>query len=206
MVVYKIENMVNKKAYIGITTKTVQKRINEHLRRNNSLIGHALNKYGIQSFNINEIDHGFSIEDLFQKEQYWIAHLNTKVPNGYNCTNGGDGVIGPSMETIDKKRKSATGKYHSEATKQKLRKLTGSRPRPTTFTFKGYKHTEDTKVAISNANTGRQFTQEHKIKLSNAIKGTTMHSEQQKAQERVEEEKKKAEEEKTGSKTSDESA
>ena len=36
---------------------------------------------------------------LNEREIFWIAKLNTKVPNGYNLTDGGEGLVNPSDET-----------------------------------------------------------------------------------------------------------
>lgn len=44
------------------------------------------------------IDIVYSKEELNEKEKYWIKKLNTKWPNGYNFTDGGDGNSGPMDE------------------------------------------------------------------------------------------------------------
>jgi len=97
MIIYKAENKVNGKVYIGQTIKNIDKRISEHLKSEYScgiVFRNALKKYGIQSFEISIIDKGESREELNEKEKYWIKFYNCKVPDGYNLTNGGNGIIG----------------------------------------------------------------------------------------------------------------
>jgi group I intron endonuclease len=55
MIIYKIINNINGKVYVGQTKNDLNYRISVHLKRN-SLIGNALRKYGIQSFDISVID------------------------------------------------------------------------------------------------------------------------------------------------------
>ena len=67
MIIYKIENKINGKIYIGLTTKDLSHRIAEHIRENKSYIQKALDKYGLESFAISIIDYADSIEVLKEK-------------------------------------------------------------------------------------------------------------------------------------------
>lgn len=49
-----------------------------------------MRKYGIENFSIEQIDTANSPEELGEKERAYIAHFNTRVPNGYNLTAGGE--------------------------------------------------------------------------------------------------------------------
>ena len=96
MIIYKITNLINNKVYIGKTTKTIQWRFNKHLKDsynnpNTTIhIQRAILKYGENNFKIEEIDKASSLEELNQKEKYWIAYYNSQ-NEGYNMTSGGDG-------------------------------------------------------------------------------------------------------------------
>jgi hypothetical protein len=46
-------------------------------------------------------------------EKYYIKEWNTKVPRGYNLTDGGDGIVTPSSETIALMRNAKLGKKQS---------------------------------------------------------------------------------------------
>ena len=81
--VYKIINLVNEKLYIGQTIRSIEERFNEH-KYENSLIGNAIRKYGESNFTIELIESCSSKEELNASESYWIAELNSKIPNGYN--------------------------------------------------------------------------------------------------------------------------
>ena len=90
--IYKITNLINKKAYIGQTTTSLNARINKHFskaRTQNNLTGvdAAIKKYGQENFSI-EIICECPNEDLDVQERYYIAKYNT-FENGYNLTIGG---------------------------------------------------------------------------------------------------------------------
>jgi group I intron endonuclease len=93
--IYKIVNDINNKVYIGKTTKGIESRFKRHIddskRREteNRPLYRAMNKYGIEHFHIEVIEYCL-IEELEQREQYWIKQYNS-YSNGYNATLGGDG-------------------------------------------------------------------------------------------------------------------
>lgn len=167
MIIYKVQNKVNGKIYIGQTRRNLISRIDEHTKGKDSLISKAINKYGLQSFDISVIDSAESIEVLNDKEMEYIALYNCKHPNGYNLTDGGEGTIGLSEESLEKRRISNTGKKRSEEAKQKMR-------RPHKILNPRGPHTEETKNKISNKNRGKKripMKQETKNKISIALIG-----------------------------------
>lgn len=94
-VFYKHTNIVNGKSYIGITSRTMKIRFDEHL--NNAKRGmkthfyRALRKYGIDNFKSEVLYEGYfkNKADAFSKEKELIEKYNT-CKNGYNMTKGGD--------------------------------------------------------------------------------------------------------------------
>lgn len=48
-----------------------------------------MNKYGIEHFHIEQLEE-CSAENSAEREEYWIAKLNTYGHTGYNATRGGD--------------------------------------------------------------------------------------------------------------------
>ena len=92
--IYKIENTVNGKVYVG-QTKDLHKRKLEHfasLRTNkhhNAHLQSAFNKYGEEYFRFSVVEEcGF--EDLNDKEIYWINKLKAIDDQcGYNLSEGG---------------------------------------------------------------------------------------------------------------------
>lgn len=89
--VYCIENVLNNKKYIGITTRTIKERFAEHCKAE-SYIGKAIRKYGVENFKVYGLDVATSNKELCDLEVYYIEKYDT-FRNGYNQTIGGDGVI-----------------------------------------------------------------------------------------------------------------
>lgn len=105
-VIYKITNTIDGKIYIGKTKRTLGRRITEHKRdssRGRPGIDAAIAKYGWENFKA-EVVETCPVEQLNEHEIFWIAELNSKTPNGYNITDGGDGGRGhsPTKETRDR--------------------------------------------------------------------------------------------------------
>lgn len=88
--IYKITNNINGKIYIG-QSNNIQRRFSEHQNRGAASripVDVAIQKYGKENFSF-EIIEECTIEQLNQKETYWINHFNS-IENGYNCSVGGD--------------------------------------------------------------------------------------------------------------------
>ena len=107
-IIYKIENLVNGKIYIGQTTRSFNERycakgegiervygyLNYRKLHNEDFNTHLLNsiaKYGVKNFKVNEeFDMAYSFEELNEKEIYWISYYNSSDNRyGYNETTGG---------------------------------------------------------------------------------------------------------------------
>jgi len=185
MIIYKAQNKINSKIYIGITIKSLNERIYRHSRFSGQPFGNALRKYGIQSFDISVIDSALLKEIAYEKEIYWIKFYNSRVPNGYNLTDGGEGCHGSLSEETRKKMSEAKkgkpngrlGKHHSEETKIKMSKAQ-----------KGKKLSEEAKRKIGEANKrrnakppsakGKHWSEETRMKISKALKGHKLTEEQ----------------------------
>ena len=142
-IIYKIENLVNRKVYIGQTIRKFNRRYDGnniegvykyHKRRkntNNHYNRHlleAIEKYGFNNFKvIEQFDVAFSKTELDIKERTYIMLYNS-IKNGYNNTDGGSN--GKPTEEVRKRlseslkgNKNMLGKHHSEETKNKLREI-----------------------------------------------------------------------------------
>lgn len=96
MYIYKIENKINNKMYIGQTINKPENRWKRHQRisqdvnsKDFSYIHSAISKYGVENFSFDVIDKANNKEELDAKEKKYISELNTLVPNGYNISSGG---------------------------------------------------------------------------------------------------------------------
>ncbi len=124
MLIYKAINKINGKIYVGQTKESISRRIARHVYENKYYFQKALNKYGIESFEISVIDYAETQELLNEKEKYWIKTHNCMAPNGYNLSLGGEGSSGyrHSIEAIERIRKAGQGRKHSEESIEKMRK------------------------------------------------------------------------------------
>lgn len=95
--VYKITNDINGKIYIGQTSRSLEKRWNEHRRDmykktcEKRPLYAAMRKYGVQHFHMELVEE-CPLEQINQREKYWIETYHS-FSNGYNATLGGDGKI-----------------------------------------------------------------------------------------------------------------
>ena len=95
MIIYKSTNKITGKIYIGQTTHTLDKRIKGHIKESkiesNRPFMLSINKYGEDNFTFETIDSANNLDELNDKEVYWINFYNSVSPNGYNVTGGGQG-------------------------------------------------------------------------------------------------------------------
>ena len=173
-----ITNTKNGKSYIGITTRTLSRRWYEHCFVPNScgqLLNKAINKYGKDAFIIEAIASARTLEDLKEVEKQLIEQHQTKVPHGYNLTDGGDGVFGYKFTEEQKKRNGdlKRGTKASEETKAKMRVAHSGEKNG----FYGKNHTEETKRKNAEAHIGKQamlgktHSEETRKKISEALTG-----------------------------------
>lgn len=87
--IYIIKNDVNHKVYIGQAIDA-DDRFKGHCKpsQNKCLIDKAINKYGKKHFWFEILEK--QILNYNERESYWIAYYNSKMPNGYNMTDGGE--------------------------------------------------------------------------------------------------------------------
>jgi group I intron endonuclease len=95
MIIYKSTNKITGKIYIGQTTKSLEQRIKGHINESkidkNRPFLSSINKYGEDNFTFETIDSANNLNELNDKEIYWINFYNSISPNGYNVTGGGQG-------------------------------------------------------------------------------------------------------------------
>lgn len=118
---YKITNRLNNKCYLGITNNPTVRWTKHRQVKLQTAISLAIQKYGQENFEFKILVIG---DEAYIKglEIKAIAAFNTKAPNGYNLTDGGEGSLGyyPSATTIEKKRIAGHKRRHSFSTKQKI--------------------------------------------------------------------------------------
>ena len=185
-VIYKITNTLNGKIYIGKTKQKLDRRMTQHKcdsKKGSLGIGAAIRKYGWENFMVEVIEE-CSVEKLNEREIFWIAELNSKAPNGYNLTDGGEGLINPSEETRAKmsaNRPDVSGKnnpnYGKKTPPEVCAKISASN-KGKHSERKGKKNSPETCAKISaanrgenNPNYGRPRSPETCAKISAKLKG-----------------------------------
>ena len=175
--IYLRTNIVNGKQYVGQANDIDDRNRrwkNTKTRYAGELINNARAKYGIDNFKTDILRECQTQEELNEWEQYYIKKYNTKAPNGYNLTDGGEGISGYffSEESKEKMSKAKQGKYtgenswnygikRSDEFKQKISELS-----------KGRKHSDEWKGNMSKNNPkywlGKHRSDEEKEKMSKA--------------------------------------
>ena len=85
--IYKITKINNGKSYIG-QSNDIERRFQEHKNKIDIPIEIAIQKYGAAAFKFEVIEE-CTLDELDEKEIYWIAYYNTYKGFGYNCNPGG---------------------------------------------------------------------------------------------------------------------
>ena len=104
-IIYCYTNLINGKKYVGQTINPT-KRFNQHKssafnendKDYDTPLHRAFRKYGYENFKYEILAEADSIEELNGLEIYYIAHLKTKVPDGYNIKDGGLNASNPKSE------------------------------------------------------------------------------------------------------------
>ena len=182
--IYKIVNTINNKVYIGRTVNCKQ-RWQRHVRsakKETSHIYNAMRKYGVDKFSMIVIQSCSSKEKANEIERMLIKEYNS-LKNGYNSTEGGDGLSNPSKETRIKLSMAMKGKGHpqSEETKIKIalankgqipwikgKKQSEEHKQKRADARRGQKHSEESKQKNREAHLGKRHSQETKQKMRKA--------------------------------------
>ena len=89
-IIYVHINKINGKAYVGQTTQTLSNRWgNGSLYSTCTHFYHAIQKYGWDNFEHKVLECGLDLDELNQREAYWIEYYDS-IENGYNLRPGGD--------------------------------------------------------------------------------------------------------------------
>ena len=149
-VVYQHRNKVNGKVYIGITSKSPEKRwgVNGNGYRSSPYFHSAILKYGWDNFEHNVLFVDLTREEACLKEQELIREFKSNDRHfGYNQTSGGD-FFTLSVEAKDKISRGMKGNKN------------------------GLEHpcSREKAEKISKAQKGKHLAQDHRQKLSEASK------------------------------------
>ena len=173
--IYLITNLKNNKKYVGLTKFSITERFHQHLKRG-FVLTEAIKKYGENKFFIELIEEVDTAGRAYELEQYYIKEYNTKVPYGYNLTDGGDGIFGwevteeyrqecsERVKQLHKEKKVGMyGKNHSDETKRKMSLASKGKSKPWLI---GRKLSPESIEKLRQINLGRVLSDETKKKIS----------------------------------------
>lgn len=97
--IYGYQNKITKKWYVGQTTLPIKERHRLHISGSynqgasdyNCLFHKKIRQYGIENFELSILEEVEQVEDLDERERFWVKEKNSFVKNnqGYNLTTGG---------------------------------------------------------------------------------------------------------------------
>lgn len=205
MLVYLITNKLTNKSYIGQTTQPLPKRWKQHcnlaLRGSPTYLHNSIRKYGKDKFVVSSLRICENLESLNYWETWYIEHIKTKAPLGYNLNDGGDGR-NPTPEVIQKISESQKGRVFSEDHKRNLSLSHTGKIMPVAVRekisaallgkkkseqhvlklkqlkksikpFLGKKHSPETILKMRAAHLGKKMSLAARLNMSNAQKGNT---------------------------------
>lgn len=164
--IYLRTNLVNGKQYVG-QANNFEQREYDWMHDNvytGGIIDKARKKYGLENFKVEILRECDTQNELNIWERYYINKYDTKTPNGYNLTDGGNGVSGfkhskESIEMAVKNWKKSYNPLHHSMKREEVRK----------------KVSEALKKRYSNKENhpkyGTHLKDEVKERISNKLKG-----------------------------------
>lgn len=168
--IYIATNKVNGKSYIGKTIKTIKVRQSWHQgvasRGEGWSFHNALRKYGLSAFDWSIVFETNDPDLLSVMEQEFIRRYKTKRPHGYNLTDGGDGIIGRTPESLAQVADFHRGRKRSDETRKRISLACMGKQRRL-----GAVLSDATKKKISLSRTGIGHSVESRKKIGIAFKG-----------------------------------
>jgi len=176
-IIYKAENRINGKVYIGQTVQPLIRRKQNHYfdmehNRDNSILHKALKKYNKENFDWCVLEKCCSKEELNEMEFHYIKQYDS-YKSGYNSTFGGEGAVG-AIRSLEVRRKISNsmkgtkaywyGRKHSAETKRKISIKISK-------ILKGHKVSKETREKISKAHLGKKRSLDTRKNISKALIG-----------------------------------
>lgn len=157
--VYRHTNVINNKAYIGLTSLHIDERWKQHVsdstHGSKTIFHHAIRKYDISVWKHEILKVCETLNEAKVTEIQMIAEHGTFfLEHGYNMTRGGDGIIGRVYTDEQRKRisESNSKRHLSPETREKIRKARLGKKRSTPISDKERTAMRDAKLGERNPN------------------------------------------------------
>ena len=185
--IYCVFCCTSKKLYIGQTSISIEKRWESHIKESfsgsNLKFHRAIRKYGSDNFHIEEV---MWVEAPTKKalkakldflEKHFIKRYDTK-RNGYNMTDGGEGQLGFSFSEKSRMKMSISAKRRCDEDFRKRQSLIAKNQWKDENFRKHHSEIQslfmkrkDVQEKLGKSRRGKKFSEEHKSKISEAIRG-----------------------------------
>lgn len=166
--VYMIEHSATGRRYVGKSVN-VRRRLAAHFegRVRRGFLAAAIRKHGRAAFTTTILERCTTEDEATAREVHWIREMGSRAPDGFNLTDGGEGVTGHrwTEEARAAKSLATMGKVHSDETRAKMsaahraRNATpegAAKIAARTAKRSGYRHSEETRARIGNSNRGQR--------------------------------------------------
>lgn len=184
-------NKVNGKIYIGLTSKSAEKRWSAHCKKarclcrqnNGNYFQKAIVKYGKESWELEILELCYSLEGAERAEAKWIKHYRSNDKRfGYNLTEGGSASQSSLDPRVRQKISKSVSKFvNNPNNKKRQSKLMRQWHADNDNSFLGKKHSQETIQKISEAAKlwhadnnnpflGKSHTERARRKMSEAAK------------------------------------
>lgn len=90
--IYMLKDLLSEKIYIGQSID-IYRRLLQHKNYRKNYIDQTISIVGSQNFMVRILEQ-CSIEELDEREKYYISYYDSTTPKGYNLTSGGQGQPG----------------------------------------------------------------------------------------------------------------
>ena len=183
--IYQATNLINGKRYIGKTVRPLRARRNAHncdvKHGSQNCFHRAIRKYGLEAFYWDVLYENDNPSQLADMEKEFIRLLKTKVPQGYNLTDGGEGVPGFTFSEESRAKLSAShkGRKLTLEHRAKIAAVKKGKKRPP-FSEEWRQHhaaamrTPECRAKSSAAHKGRKLTPEQRVRHLFAINNRTV--------------------------------
>lgn len=155
--------------YIYLTTNTVTGKIYIGQKKSDTFLGdkylgsgvvllQSINKHGKSAFTVQLLECVDTLDQLNEREIYWISYYHATDPTvGYNLSDGG------GVPKLSGEHNPFYGKHHTAESRAKMRDAQHARP------AESWKHSEETKQRIGQALKGRRCAWKHKLSTNAKI-------------------------------------
>jgi group I intron endonuclease len=164
--VYLITNLIDDKKYVGITSKGYKNRFIHHCSQGYYLTS-AIKKHGRKNFKLELLFQIESKEKAAEYEINLIKELNTKFPNGYNFSDGGQAPC-HTPEIRSKISNALKGKAKSPTHLAKIKKnaiVNGEKRKG----ISRPEFSEEWKQKMSLSKKGKNLSESHKKAISESL-------------------------------------